>query len=115
MPVLPARPSPDQQAILDKWIDEDNRTRCYILTSMSHDLQCLHKNIRTTKQILTHLQKLYDEQSRTARFEVTRKLFRAKMRDGQSMHDHCLIIIKDIEELHKLRMNMDKELLVGDS
>ena len=34
------------------------------------------------------------------------------MYDGQSVNDHCLIMIKDIEELQKLGMNMDKKLWV---
>ena len=34
------------------------------------------------------------------------------MQDGQSINDHCLTIIKDIEELQKLCMNMDKKLQV---
>ena len=38
-PVLPAHPSPDQRAALEKWMDEDNKTKCYILASMSNDLQ----------------------------------------------------------------------------
>ena len=35
-----------------------------------------------------------------------------KMCDGQFVNNHCLIMFKDIEELQKLRMNMDKELQV---
>ena len=35
-----------------------------------------------------------------------------KMHNGQAINDHCLIMIKDIEELQKLGMNMDKELQV---
>ena len=35
-----------------------------------------------------------------------------KMRDGQFVNNHCLIIIKNIEELQKLGMNMDKKLQV---
>ena len=34
------------------------------------------------------------------------------MHNGQFVNDHCLIMIKDIEELQKLGMNMDKELQV---
>ena len=34
------------------------------------------------------------------------------MYDGQSINDHCLTMIKDIEELQKLEMTMDKELQV---
>ena len=62
--------------------------------------------------MLVHLQELYDKQSRTARFKISRRLFRAKVRNEQSVNDHCLTMIKDIEELQKLEMNMDKELQV---
>ena len=62
--------------------------------------------------MLTHLQELYGEQSRTAHFEISQRLFRVKMHDGQSVNDHYLTIIEDIEELQKLGMNMDKELQV---
>ena len=34
------------------------------------------------------------------------------MRDGQSVYDHCLTMIKDLEELEKLDMSMDKDLQV---
>ena len=34
------------------------------------------------------------------------------MHDGQSNNDHYLTMIKDIEELQKLGMNMDKKLYV---
>ena len=36
-----------------------------------------------------------------------------KMHDGQSVNDHCLTMIKGIEELQKLEMNMDKKLQVN--
>ena len=36
---LPACPSADQRAALEKWIDEDNKAKYCILASMSNDLQ----------------------------------------------------------------------------
>ena len=80
-------------------MDEDNKAKCYILAYMSNDLPQQHEDMRTARKMLVHLQKLYGEQSYTARFEVFRRFFRAKMHDGQSVNDHCLIMIKDIEEL----------------
>ena len=35
------------------------------------------------------------------------------MHDGQSVHDHYLIMIKDIKELQKLEIMIDKELQVN--
>ena len=110
MPALSARPSANQRAALEKWMDEDNKAKCYILASMSDDLQQQHEDMRTARKILVHLQELYGEQSHTTRFEIFKKLFIVKMRDGQAINDHCLTMIKDIEKLQKLGMNMDKEL-----
>ena len=80
--MLSARPSLDQGATLEKWMNEDKKTRCYVLVSMSNDLQCQHEEIRTPRDILTQLQELYGEQSHTAHFEVSQRFFRAKMLDG---------------------------------
>ena len=62
--------------------------------------------------MLTHLQELYGEQSRTAHFKIFWRLFRVKMHDRQFIKDHYLTMIKDIEELQKLEINMDKKLQV---
>ena len=83
----------------EKWLDVDNKVSCYALGSMSNELQRQHKDIKTARQMLTHLQELYGEQSHTARFEISQKFFRVKMHDGQSVNDHCLTMIKDVEEL----------------
>ena len=91
-------------------MDEDNKTKCYILASMSNNLQQQYEDMRTAREMLVHLQELYDEQSCTTRFEVSQRFFKVKMHDGQSVNDHYLTMIKDIEELQKLDMNMDKEL-----
>ena len=37
---------------------------------------------------------------------------KAKMRDGQSVQDHCLTMIKDLEELKKLGIILDKDFQI---
>ena len=34
------------------------------------------------------------------------------MRDGQSVQDHCLMMIKDLEELEKLDVKFDQDLQI---
>ena len=68
-----------------------------MLASMTNELQSQHEDMQTAKMILTHLQELYGEQSRTVCFWVSKKVFHIKMHEGQSVHDHCLAMIKDIE------------------
>lgn len=93
-----------------KWTNNDNKVRCCTMASMSNELQCQHENMKTARDILNHLQELYGDQSRAAYFEVSKRLFKAKMCDGQSINDHGLIMIKDLEKLEKLGMTMHKEL-----
>ena len=46
---------------------------------MSNELQYQHKNMKTTRKILAHLQELYGEQSLTAHYEMSKQLFKMKM------------------------------------
>ena len=111
-PVLPDHPNACQMIAYEKWMEDDNKVKCYMLASMSNELQSQHEDMPTTKSILIHLQELYGEQSRIACFEVSKRLFNNKMHEGQSMHDYCLTMIKDIEQLEKLGIHIHKELQV---
>ncbi|XP_073105629.1 uncharacterized protein [Elaeis guineensis] len=66
---LPAHLTPDQRASHEKWLDDDNKVRCYV---MSNELQCQHENMKTARQILSHLQELYDEQSCAVCYEMSK-------------------------------------------
>ena len=81
-----------------------------MLGLMSDELQRQHKDIKTAHQILAHLQELFGEQSHAAKYQVTKRLFKAKMHDGQSVQDYCLMMIKDLEELEKLGVRLDLDL-----
>ena len=93
-------------------MDDDNKARCYVLASMSNELQCQHEDMKTVKAMLDHLKELYGEQSRSTRYEISKRLLKIKISEGQFIHDHCLTMIKDFEELKKLVLVMDKKLQV---
>ena len=42
----------------------------------------------------------------------SKRLFNLKIQEGQSVYEHCMIVIKDIEELRKLRLEIQKELQI---
>ena len=79
---LPIHPTTDQRVSHEKWLDNDNKVRCFVLVLVSNKLQCQHKDMKTTKEILAHLQELYGEQSHVAYYEVSKRLFKEKMYDG---------------------------------
>ena len=93
-------------------MDEDSRVKCYMLASMSNKLQSQYEHISTARAMITHLQELYGEQSRTACFEVSKRLFNLKLHEGQSIHEHCMTVIKNIEELEKIELDLQNKLLM---
>ena len=58
---LPACPTVNQRASHEKWLDDGNKVRCYVLVSMSNELQCQYEDMTTARQMPTHLQELYGE------------------------------------------------------
>ena len=69
-----------------------------------------YEDIKTSHQMLTHLQDLFGEYSHATKYQVTKRLFKAQMHDGQSVQDHYLMMIKDLEELEKLGVKLDQDL-----
>ena len=59
--VLPNHPTIEKRAAYKKWMDENSRVKCYVLASMSNELQCQHEHMHTARAMITHLQKLYGE------------------------------------------------------
>ena len=60
-------------------MDDRNRVRCKILASKSNELQCQHEVMKTALAMLTHIQELYGEMSRSVHYEVSERHFNAKM------------------------------------
>ena len=56
--MLTTHPTHSQRAILDEWMDNDNKDRCYILKSMLDELQHMHEYMYTINDTLIHLQVL---------------------------------------------------------
>ncbi|GAV83133.1 zf-CCHC domain-containing protein/UBN2_2 domain-containing protein, partial [Cephalotus follicularis] len=71
-----------------------------------------NENIETLSAILLHLQEMYGDEFRTQRFNLSRKLFKAQMQKGASVHEHGLKMIDMIEQLAQLGFVMDHDLYV---
>ena len=53
--MLPNCPTAEQRATFEKWMDEDSRIKCYVLVSMSNELQSQHEYMSTARAMITHL------------------------------------------------------------
>ena len=77
--------------------------------SMSNEIHRQQK-YTNAKEILLHLQELFGEQSRTARYEISKRLFRAKMTEVEDVGAHVNSMICSIEELQSLDFMMNAQL-----
>ncbi|XP_031392271.1 uncharacterized protein LOC116204320 [Punica granatum] len=110
---LPGRDATsDQQDAYDQWFVDDTKVCCYMLASMSNELQNQHENMKSSCEILKNLRELYRENSRTARYEISKELFHAKMQEGIEVAAHVQKMIRLIPQLEKIEFQMDKELHV---
>ncbi|MCR4790616.1 MAG: DDE-type integrase/transposase/recombinase, partial [Treponemataceae bacterium] len=99
----------EELATYRMWKNDSLTVKCIMLASMNNELQRQHDSM-DTHSILLNLKELYGEQSRTARYEISKQLFRARMIEGSSVQDHCLKVIDLITRLSQLGFAMDSEL-----
>ena len=109
---LPEGSTEEERITWEEMKDHDLKARCYMLAFMFADLQKQHEKMEHAADIMLHLQELYGEQSRAARYDISKNLFRAKMQEGSSVHEHVLKMIGYIEQLEQLGFCMDSELSI---
>ena len=81
---------------------------CYIIwASKSTELHRQHEKYTSANEILLHLQELFGEHSRTARYDISKRLFCAKMKEGEDVGVHVNSMIRAIEELESLDFKLD--------
>ncbi|XP_058008225.1 uncharacterized protein LOC131182887 [Hevea brasiliensis] len=107
---LPPEATKEEHDTLRKWHEDDMQAMYYMLASMTNQLQKQHEKMQTSSEILSHLQELFGENSRLARYEISKQLFRMKMHEGQDVREHVYTMIQLIEQLEALDFSMDFSL-----
>ena len=110
---VPQAPTGDastaQHEAYQKHADDMDVACCIMLASMSPELQKQHEHM-DAPTILLHLKELFEELSRTERYERSKALFRCRMVEGTSAMQHGLKMLGYIERLASLGFVMDAEL-----
>nr|KYP48511.1 Retrovirus-related Pol polyprotein from transposon TNT 1-94 [Cajanus cajan] len=101
----------DEQATnaYKKYLEDYMSTKCLLLASMSSELQRQHEDMDPV-DIINHLKKMYGGQSRTARFQLSKTLFRSTLTANAEVGPHVLKMISLIEQLEKSGCKLGKEL-----
>nr|XP_027124246.1 uncharacterized protein LOC113740935 [Coffea arabica] len=112
---MPQEPEPTAPAAVrnayKKHKDDNREASCIMIASMTPQLQQQHMNMGAY-DIVQHLRELFEQQSRTVRYDTSKELFRCKMAEGAPVAPHVLKIIGLIEKLAELGFKMDQELNV---
>ena len=77
---------------------------------MSTKIHRQYEKYTSVKEILLHLQELFGEHTRTARQEISKRLFCAKMREGEDVGANVNSMIRAMKELKSLDFTMDFHL-----
>ncbi|KAJ9141202.1 hypothetical protein P3X46_031770 [Hevea brasiliensis] len=79
---LPPEATEEEHDTLRKWHEDDMQAKCYMLASMTNQLQKQPEKMQTSSEILSHLQELFGENTKLAKYEISKQLFRMKMHEG---------------------------------
>ena len=86
------------------------QAHCIMWAYMSNEIHRQYKKYTNAKEILLHLQELFVEQSTIARYEISKLLFCAKMKEGKDVGAHMNSMIHSIEEIQSLDFMMNAQL-----
>ncbi|KAL6582120.1 hypothetical protein OROMI_006134 [Orobanche minor] len=114
IPLTPVLTSGNHEEIdiHEKLVKDDVLVRGFMMGSMINELHRAHEKMTSARQILARLTELYGEHSRTARYEISKHLFSARMKEGEKVADHVLKMISMIERLEVLDFHMDLSLQI---
>ena len=76
-----------------KYKNDATLVQCYMLASMSLELQRQHEKMGAHEMLL-HLRKLFEEHGRTHKYEILKSLFRDIMSEGTPIVNHVLKMIE---------------------
>ncbi|XP_016168677.1 uncharacterized protein LOC107611239 [Arachis ipaensis] len=93
----------------EKYLENCLTAKCIILATMGSDLQRQHQDM-DPPTIVEHLKKMYGAQSNTARYQLSKTLFRSTLDVDSPVGPHVLKMIDLIEQLEKLGCKLGKEL-----
>ncbi|KAJ8477860.1 hypothetical protein OPV22_021587 [Ensete ventricosum] len=93
------------------YIDDFTLAKCYMLASMTPKLQRQHEGM-DVDSILLHLRQLFEKQGRGQTYEISKRLFQARMTEGTSVENHVIKMIEWIEKLTGLGIVLEDNLCV---
>ncbi|XP_077222914.1 uncharacterized protein LOC143856545 [Tasmannia lanceolata] len=99
----------EEKGKYNKWLEDDDMAKCYILASMTNVLQHQHQGLPTATDMMANIKEMFGEQNRTARFITMKSLVSTKMVEGTPVREHMLKMMGFLNELDVLGAFFDAE------
>jgi len=97
----------EEQVTWEVLKDPDLSARNCIFVSMANDLQCWHENLPDATSMIQNLRDLYGKHSQTTWYEISKKLFWARIIEWYNIGDHVINMINWNGQLDILNFPMD--------
>ncbi|XP_077251972.1 uncharacterized protein LOC143891234 [Tasmannia lanceolata] len=82
----------EEKGKYNKWLEDDDMAKCYILASMTNVLQHQHQGLPTATDMMANIKEMFGEQNRTARFITMKSLVSTNMVEGTPVREQMLKI-----------------------
>ncbi|MFV0960673.1 hypothetical protein QML37_29940, partial [Klebsiella pneumoniae] len=92
-------------------VDDEHEVSCLLVAMMSTDLQKRFEN-HSSFFIMDQLKKMFQEQSKVERYNVTKAFLACKMAEGSSVSAHMLKMMSYAEQLERFGLPLDKSLAI---
>ncbi|WRX25990.1 hypothetical protein QQP08_018477 [Theobroma cacao] len=113
---IPEEPSDDftnvEKDTYRVYMDDLNQATCVMLANMASNLQKQHEAMNAL-DIILNLREMFDKESHTERFDISRELFRCKMFEGNPVRPYVLKMIGYITRLEQLGWVLDHDLSIN--
>nr|XP_027118534.1 uncharacterized protein LOC113735741 [Coffea arabica] len=113
---MPQEPEPTAPAAVrnayKKRKDDNREASCIMIASLTPQLQQQHMNMGAY-DIVQHLRELFEQQSRTVRYDTSKELFRCKMAEGAPVAPHMNNLQHTLSQLLNVLKTVEKEIKKG--
>ncbi|KAH6771282.1 GRF zinc finger / Zinc knuckle protein [Perilla frutescens var. hirtella] len=100
-PKTPYEKDVEATSSYQKYMGENLNAKCIIIVAMGPSLQRQHQDMEPPA-IIEHIKKMYGAQSITARYQLSKTLFKSTLTANSHVGPHVLKMIDLIEQLEKL-------------
>ena len=102
-PPVPTQNAPKaKREAYSRWINANNKTKCYLLAGMTEVIHKKHADMETAYEIIQSFDDMFGQPSSKSRQDAIKAVMNNRMKPGTSVRAHVLTMIS---HLHEAKIN----------